>query len=43
MGLLMVIFEKEIDVLPRSEAEWPSQQNILIFTSSYFTIFSSIC
>jgi len=25
------------------EAEWLSQQNILIFTFSYFTIFSSTC
>jgi len=33
----MVISKKDFDVMSHLEAEWPLQQNILIF--SYFDIF----
>jgi len=35
---LMAIFKKYFDVMAHLDAEWPSQQNILIFIFSYFTI-----
>jgi len=34
----MAIFKKYFDVMAHLDAEWPSQQNILIFIFSYFTI-----
>jgi len=36
---LIVVSKKKFDVMAHPEAECPSQQNILIFIFSYFTIF----
>jgi len=35
----MVISKKYFDITAHPEANWPSQQNILIFCFFYFTLF----